>query len=355
MPRERNLNLDIIRAAAIFLVLVAHVFISIGYPGESLRGAVDILPLSLWIISHACIPMFLMLSGWLAKDKTLSARYYLGLVRIVVVYVICSALCVVFRGVYLHEPIGLRYALGSIINFYACDYAWYACMYIGLFLLIPFLNLIYNGLESKGKRLALICTMFALSSLPSLMNQHIQLYSIWWDRLFPITYYFLGAYLCDYRPRISAGKALLLTLAALFVFSAFDVFMYKDHAAAILAVTNEHYQVFFVGLLAFVAMLGIDAASLPRGLSRAIVRISELSYAVYLLSWISDTFIHGLVTEKLGSIYARCTLILPAALVSFVIALLMAAVVMLLYRPLDKLIHKVIFAAAEHFGRKVRT
>ena len=32
-----------------------------------------------------------------------------------------------------------------IFNFTACPNAWYLEMYIGLFLLIPFLNIIYNN------------------------------------------------------------------------------------------------------------------------------------------------------------------------------------------------------------------
>lgn len=352
MKKERNITLDIIRTVSISLVLMTHVFISIGYPGETLRGMEDIFPLSLWIISHACIPMFLMLSGYLCKNKTLSPQYYLGLIKIVGVYVLCSLVCVAFRGLYMGEEIGLRYIVGSVINFYACDYAWYACMYIGLFLLIPFLNLIYEGLGSRNKRLVLIATMFALSSLPSILNQFVQLYSIWWERLFPILFYFIGAYLSDYRPKISAAKGFIVTVVLVLSFSAFDVLMYKDNGRAVLAITSEHYQIFFTGVMAFIAMLGIKAEAMPKFVSGAVVKISELSYAMYLLSWVSDSVIYKALANGVSDVYTRCAFILPAAVLSFIASLAMAAVIMVIFRPIEKLIFKAINAATVRFDRR---
>ena len=82
MIKNRNLNLDIIRCCAILSVLTVHFYDSSGFPGETMGGSVHFLMLCGWFITHTCVPLFLMLSGWLCCEKELSAKYYLGFVRI---------------------------------------------------------------------------------------------------------------------------------------------------------------------------------------------------------------------------------------------------------------------------------
>ena len=43
-------------------------------------------------------------------------------------------------------------------------------MYIGLFLLIPFLNAMWRGLKGQKQKILLIATLLALTTLPSLFN-----------------------------------------------------------------------------------------------------------------------------------------------------------------------------------------
>ena len=57
----------------------------------------------------------------------------------------------------------------SILDFSADSYAWYIEMYIGLFLIIPFLNILWNNLNDVGRKW-LIITLLGLTALPSLLN-----------------------------------------------------------------------------------------------------------------------------------------------------------------------------------------
>ena len=337
MKTERNINLDIIRSAAILFVLTVHFYDSSGFPDQTMSGLVDFFMLCGWLITHSCVPMFLILSGWLCIDKELSAKYYLGFLRIALIYLICSAACLVFRGLYLDEALGLRYIFGSIVNFYACGYAWYVCLYFGLFLLIPFLNLIYKGLDSKTKKQALLCTIFALSILPSLLNQYIQLYSIWWTRLYPLCYYFLGAYLREYRPKLSAGKCGLACLAFVCIFSLFDLFHYGHNAQAMIGVAYENYQVFLTSLLLFVFLLQLPCGKLPSPAKKAFSLVSEFSFTVYLISWIPDGLIYPALISRFPQASDRFIWMLPCALLSLALSLLLARIIDLFYKPLHTL------------------
>ena len=340
MTKNRNLNLDIIRCCAILFVLTVHFYDSSGFPGETMGGAVHFLMLCGWFITHTCVPMFLMLSGWLCCGKELSAKYYLGFVRIALIYLICSVACLAFRDLYMHEELGLRYIFGSIVNFYACGYAWYVMLYFGLFLLIPFLNIIYNSLETKNSKLVLMFTFFALSILPSLLNQFIQLYSIWWTRLYPITYYFIGAFLREYRPKLGAVKNMLLLIAAVFTFSLFDLFFYAQRAQAMIAVAYENYQVFIVSVLLFMLLLDIPTEKIPAAAGRGLAFISELSFTVYLISWIPDGLIYPVLKAACPMPSDRFIWMLPCALLSLVSSLFLAWIIDFINKPMSKMLKK---------------
>lgn len=298
--------------------------------------------LMMWLTVHSCVPLFLMLSGWLCSGKELSARYYLGLVRILLLYLICSAACLIFRALYLHEQIGLRYIFGSVVNFYACGYAWYVMLYFGLFLMIPFLNTVYNGLDSRNKKLALVATMFALSVLPSLLNQFIQLYSIWWVKLYPLCYYFIGAYLREYRPVKKAGSWLALLAAALLAFAAFDLFFYRSRGGEIVGISYENYQVFCVSLLIFCLLLSLPG-KLPTWASRAFALVSEQSFTVYLMSWIADWLIYPEFVRLVPEVRERFVWMLPCALLSLVISLVLALAADAVYKPLRKILLEILY------------
>ena len=92
-------------------------------------------------------------------------------------------------------------------------------MYIGLFLLIPFLNIIYNNLKSQKHKQILVWTLFCLTILPSMFNifnfetSHwwavpsssdifSKIVPAWWINFYPITYYFVGCYLREYGLKI---------------------------------------------------------------------------------------------------------------------------------------------------------
>ena len=76
----------------------------------------------------------------------------------------------VFRSVCTQERIRFVQFIFGVFGFSSAPYAWYVEMYIGLFLLIPFLNGAYHSLTSKGQKRALICTMIVIAALPNILN-----------------------------------------------------------------------------------------------------------------------------------------------------------------------------------------
>lgn len=82
--------------------------------------------------------------------------------------------------------------------------SWYLNMYVGILLLIPFFNILWRNLEETSKKVLIVILML-LTSLTSITDVPLPNY---WIGLYPITYYFCGAFLRENR--VAIKKAILL-------------------------------------------------------------------------------------------------------------------------------------------------
>ena len=79
MKKERIVSLDVIRALAIFLVTVLHGIALGGALGINMLSASWTVTLYLKQFACACVPLFIILTGFLQNRKALSAKYYFGI------------------------------------------------------------------------------------------------------------------------------------------------------------------------------------------------------------------------------------------------------------------------------------
>ncbi len=334
--KKRDLNLDLTRCAALVAVLVMHYYDNSGFYTVVMDSPGDFVMAALRLLFTVCVPFFLMLSGYLCHGKTLSRRYYLGLLRILELYFLCALACMAFEHFYLGRQYGLRGVVSSLLNFNACGYDWYVLLYFGLFLMIPFLNLMYHGCASRNQKLVLIGTFFALSILPSLLNRYFQLYSLWWNKLYPICYYFTGAFLSEYMPAKRPRRYGLALLAALLLFCCFNQFHFQALASAYVGVHYDHYQVYVIALLGFLFFNSLDLSRCPALLEGLIHKAAELSFSAYLLSWISDGILYRVFVPFYPQPEDRFLWIMVLVPLSLALSLLMAQVVHWIYKPIDR-------------------
>ena len=153
---KRLISIDIIRNVALICVVTGHFFLHNGYYQTPMIGKRMFLMTLIRSMATISVPLFLMITGYLMNKKKLSKKYYKGLVKIICIYLIASIICLLYKKFYLGENIGLYISLQKLLFYNAANYGWYIEMYIGLFLLIPFLNLIYNNLENRKQKLILI-------------------------------------------------------------------------------------------------------------------------------------------------------------------------------------------------------
>lgn len=148
------------------------------------------------------------------SEKKLSLRYYKGIPHTLFIYLAASFCCMAVVH-FKETPYTWHTAIQDLIDFTGAPYAWYVEMYIGLFLLIPFLNLIYRNLEGKRQKQILILTLFVLTSLTSLINTSSYFVPAYWLHTYPLLYYFIGCYLKEYPVQWKRKHVLLLFFACI--------------------------------------------------------------------------------------------------------------------------------------------
>lgn len=335
--KERNLNLDLIRCVALLMVPIMHSLDHTGLYDQQLYGAANQVMIAVKTLFTTCIPLYVLLSGYLCNRKALSARYYLGLIRILGIYLLCGVACLAFEqcsGIAHRSPAEM---VSALVNFSCSDYAWYIMMYFGLFLMIPFLNMAYHGLTTRKQKLVLVATFLALSVLPSLLNLYFQLYSLWWTRLYPLCYYFTGAYLSEYMPKVKPGKWAAALLAFLAAYSVFFYFHYDANGAALIGVYQDTFPVYILSVLLFVTLFHLPLGTVPGPVAALLRKVSDLTLPAYLLTWITDSLIYPVLKAALPEGPARYPWLLLTVPLSLVFALLMAQVVDWIFVPINRL------------------
>lgn len=100
LTSKRNLNLDLIRCVAIFFVISVHFLLNTSFYSTAVYGKKMYLLILFRVIFMSCVSLFIMLTGYLMNKKEPTKEYYKKISRVVVTYVICSLLCVLFRTLY---------------------------------------------------------------------------------------------------------------------------------------------------------------------------------------------------------------------------------------------------------------
>ena len=321
--KQRYVGLDLVRIFALLCVIGVHFFLHTEFydvPVAGMRMYIMVILRNFFMI---CIALFLLISGYLLRCKKLTVSYYLGLIRVIGIYVLASLCCGVFRIAVRKEELSVFEMLTGILSFSTAEYAWYVEMYIGLFLLAPLLNLLYDGLQTKKRRQAAIAVLLVLTALPGVTNifcargldwwldpkidsQYILLLPEYFIPLYPVTLYLMGCYLRDYP--IKCGK--LLNLALIFALTlATGMFnIYRSHGTTLIQGAWQTWgsaPVVALAVAVFVFFVGIKGEKLPGWVKIGLKWLSNLVFGAYLVSWIFDELLYPVLLKFVPIMHLR--------------------------------------------------
>ena len=295
--RSRSPNLDLIRAVAVFFVLSSHFMLNNGFYERPVAGIRMYIMVLMRYFFVTCVPLFLLLTGYLSGNKKPEWAYFRKLGHTLVLYSMASVTCLLFSRFYLGEDFTLMQGILRIFNFSASNYAWYVEMYIGLFLLSPFLNSMYHGLTEKRHKQLLLLILILITCAPSVFNvidltkpgilnkftstDYSQLVPAFW-KLYPIQYYMIGMYLREYGWNISLRRCAMFIVAAAVVFTGYNIF--RRYQVPFLSgspwLGRSSLQNLIISVLVFGFLLKMPLERTPKWLSAMIQKISQLSFLI---------------------------------------------------------------------------
>lgn len=202
---ERQSGLDVLRCLALLFVVTFHYFLNNGYYYEPQKGYAMWLAGSFRWLSVSCIGLFLLLTGYLKSEQTEIGRCWRGLFPVLAGYLLAAVISIPVR----HFLLGDRQTLGmwitALFGFRGVYYGWYVEMYVGLMLLIPFLNRLLLLLDTKGL-LLFAGTLLVMTALPGATS--LVILPDYWRSFYPVTYYVLGTMIRRLQPKIHPAVSL---------------------------------------------------------------------------------------------------------------------------------------------------
>lgn len=308
--KERNRNLDLIRVCGTLFIPGVHFFLYTGFYNEPIEGVDVFVALIIRNLTYCGVPLFMVLSGYLKKNKTASLAHYKTIFPILHSYLFSYVCIVIFNILYRKQHISIPNLFFDFLSF-SNSYAWYIEMYIGLFFLMPILNCGWNALTTRRQKRFVLITILFTTIIPATVNYGTFQYGgvdiqqkilpSWWQGCYPIAYYYLGAYYRDYGPfpidqpckkqRQISGGLMLVVVSLISV-----MYTYSEHTQKAYHFMLDLYPSLFVFCLTatiFSFLLSFNISN--DALGAILERISKKSLDIYLLSYISDAFWYPLL------------------------------------------------------------
>ncbi|MCR5267614.1 MAG: acyltransferase family protein [Lachnospiraceae bacterium] len=285
---RRETGLDLVRVFASLFVVAVHFYLNCNYYQTPLIGTkMLVMTFGRWFFM-ICVPLFMMLTGYLKCHKTFGLAHYLSLLPVLATYVLISVVKIVISNVYYGAG---YYTFSSGLKAIATyQLAWYVGMYVALTLIIPFLNKLWGALDQRMHKW-LIVMLAIVGCLYPLVLYVVPSY---WQMLYPLVYYFLGAYIKTYRPDVKKWLALLLLLIATAVSACISFILAKGgfFRPEVLSQIDSGYSVLTVVIATCAFFLLFYKVEIPVPWIRTVLaKLSAISLEIYLFTGVYDVII----------------------------------------------------------------
>ena len=297
---SRICGLDLIRVVAIFFVIAGHFFVLhtslMSVPFNDLCLFVQATLKDIFCVG---VPLFIMLTGYLNSNKTPTRKYYKGMLRVLVAYLVFSIITILFRKYYIGEDLTWLQWTMKILDYSAIPYAWYIEMWIGLALLTPFLNYMYKAIPSKNQKLLLLASLFVMTSLPDLFNRYgMYLVPAYFAKaVYPLLFYFAGTFIREYQPRIKHWQGWALVMSMSMVTPLFNIAVFRGNSDLV-QIAGGPGGVFhsWIALAIFLMLYKKDISNHP--LKRWVTHCSLVSLEMYLCCYMFDMLYYPWFKER---------------------------------------------------------
>ena len=369
--QNRNPAMDILRIVAVLCVISIHFFYHTGYYNTTADNDLMYFATVLRTLFSVCVPLFMILSGFLLCNKTLKKGYYSGIRKTIIVYILVAIACIIYKSCNGSYTLTTLTFFTGIFDFSGANYSWYIEMYIGLFLIIPFLNIIYKNLDSRKQKNILLITLIAITILPSLFNAFKfdsyewwanpatdtdtqKLMPSWWVGIYPITYYFTGCYIREYGTKIKNVFLIIALVIAIFGFGTFN--FYRCYGSTFTTANYVYWygiEPYVMSVLIFLIISKLKLENINVKTKFVLWKISDLVLGTYLLSFIFDAiYYYEFLNKNTTDFYARFPFMPLMILCVFVSALISSGIINLIAAGIEFCYKKICNLCKEKFSKK---
>ena len=294
--KERNLNFELLRIVAMFMVVLLHVNLM----GGVLRGVNYNENLSGFLVSrfmeYLCIiavNLYVMISGYYlsasARPFKMAKLLHILCMTMFWSWLIGGAACY-FLGANLNS-----FIMTGIFPVLGRNY-WFVTDYVVMYLLSPFYNRLLAHLSQKQHGY-LLCVLGFFFSLVIGAFDPIQLvggYSLYWFTLL----YILAAYIRKYSVRIKKSRCMMLWLAVLLFQTCSSYLLARFHLNFIAArFFDFNYNSIWVLINSICCFMLFKDMQIKRG-AKFIKFLAPLTFGIYLIH-INSGIVNWLFQELL--------------------------------------------------------
>lgn len=286
--KQRVSGIDLVKSFAIFFVISVHFFLNTKFYQTPIVGGNMFLQLNMRWLFFTCVPLFLIVTGYLQCEKSFNMKYMAKLGNLLLSYVLISLISIWYRISMLGESYTIKSIVKVVLNFTGNGYSWYIEMYIGLFLLIPFLNLLINNLSTKKNKLYFILVLMLLCSV-----SEFGLLSDYWSILYPILYYMIGAFIRQNQIKIPKLLNLNIIILLIVIESIITGIFANRYNYNLFGILFDGYGKILTLVLSVLIFLCIyDLKIQNKKVLVLIKNISETTFEIYLFSFIFDLYFY---------------------------------------------------------------
>lgn len=286
---SRESGMDVVRAVACFFVVATHFYLNVGYYNEFLVGKKMFIMTSFRWLFVSCVPLFFMITGYFMLNRKIDKNHYKGIIPLLASYIIIS----VFKMILYNHLYGKIYTFKDmLVNLCNYQIAWYMGMYLCLFLLIPFLNIMWKNLTRNEQNILILILVFLCAVYPIIKT----IAPVYFIGIYPIMYYFIGSAIRErqyaFNKLALVGIAVLVSImeaAVSFRYTTTSLFDWN-----VISTADNTYGTLFMcitGVCIFLALYQVQVKSYI--LKLILAWISNVSFEIYMFAGAYDAIIYS--------------------------------------------------------------
>lgn len=284
MKRERNCSLDLLRIISMLMILTLH------YLGKGNALAVQSnMRYIVWFMEIACmisVNLYVLISGYFLIDSKFKIKKFIKLWIEVLFYSITMFIVAIIscKGI----P---SYGIGATFLPISLKIYWFITVYLLMYLLSPYLNILIKGMNQKSHTLLIAINVFIFSVMVLILPEGALLditngYGIIWF----IILYLVAAYIRKYLDNFKPKKIYLILI---YIFITLICMLSKtigsnvfSNSTEILTRIDRIYQynsvlTFISSLCVFFIFKGLNIKG--KNISKFIGTVASCTFAVYLI------------------------------------------------------------------------